>query len=342
MAMVAWTAFVEDHLRDLQGPATLLYWPYVASAAAMTLLFLRTTLHMTLREALAVILAPRIWLARSTRTDIVMTLAHEMFVAAPTFALSGYVSNHLFGTLRRHFAPGLGTGVVWSPSILIQSILMTAAVTLAVDLGTFVAHRLHHTFPILWEMHAVHHSAERLTFFTAHRVHPLEALLRGAIQGVLTGLVMVAFSCAFGRVAPMLTAWGMGVGFLAFSFTNNLLHSHVPVRYPRWLRPFVLSPHIHHLHHSRLRAHQNSNYGAIFPYWDRICGTYLDEEVGLDELTFGLDPTKDPFRHSFVRCYLTPLVLTVARAVNVVRTAVGRWHQTSLPLVREVPPQKAE
>ncbi|HXX69905.1 MAG TPA: sterol desaturase family protein [Polyangiaceae bacterium] len=342
MAMGTWTAFVEEHVRDLQRPATLLYWPYVVSAAVLTLLFLRKSLGMTFREGLRVVGSPRTWLARSTRTDVVMTLVHEMFVAGPTFALSTCVSNNLFGAVRGQLAPAVAAGVGWAPPILIQSILMTAAVTLAVDLGTFVAHRLHHAVPVLWEMHAVHHSADRLTFFTAHRVHPLEALLRGAIQGVLTALVMVAFSCVFGRVAPMLTVWGMGVGFLAFSFTNNLLHSPVPVRYPRWLRRFVLSPHIHHLHHSRLSAHQDRNFGAIFPYWDRLCGTYLDREVGLGELTFGLDPAKDLFRHSLLRCYLMPLFVPVERATRVLCSAVGRWRRASLPLVRQVPPQKAE
>ena len=334
--------FVEEHLRELQHPATLLYWPYVASAAVLTLLFLRTALGMTLREGLRVIGSPRTWLARSTRTDVVMTLVHEMFIAGPTFALSTCVSNELFGVVRRQLAPGVSAATGWAPPILIQSILMTAAVTLAVDLGTFIAHRLHHALPVLWEMHAVHHSADRLTFFTAHRVHPLEALLRGAIQGGLTGLVMVAFACAFGRLAPVLTVWGMGVGFLAFSFTNNLLHSPVPVRYPRWLRRFVLSPHIHHLHHSRLSAHHDRNFGAIFPYWDRLCGTYLDKEVGLGELTFGLDPAKDLFRHSLVRCYLVPLIVPVERATRALRWAVNRWGRASLALVRQVPPQKAE
>lgn len=343
MAMAAWTTFVEEHLRNLQRPATLLYWPYVASAAAVTLVFLRTTLGMSFADALRTLGSPRVWLAPSTRTDVFMTLTHEMFVAGPTFAVSTWVSDDRLGALGRHLAPSLGGGVVWAPPILVQSVLLTALVTLAVDLGTFIAHRLHHAFPVLWDMHAVHHSADRLTFFTAHRVHPLEALLRAAIQGVLTGLVIVAFACAFGRVAPILSIWGMGVGFLAFSFTNNLLHSHVPVRYPRWLRPFVLSPHIHHLHHSRSPAHQNRNFGAIFPYWDRLCGTYLDHEAGLGELTFGLDPAADRFNHSVVRCYLTPLVVPVERAIQASRRVACRWFRSPpLPLVGQVPPQKAE
>lgn len=359
MAMVAWTTFVEEHLRDLQRPATLLYWPYVASAAALTLLFLKKTLGMTYGQALRVIASPSVWLARSTRTDVFMTLTHEMFVAGPTFALSSYVSSDLLGALRSHLGSGVGAAVGWSPPIVIQSILVTAGVTVAVDLGTFIAHRLHHALPILWEMHAVHHSADRLTFFTAHRVHPLEALLRGAIQGALSGFVMGAIGWAFGQVAPMLTIWGMGVGFLAFSFTNNLLHSHVPVRYPKWLRPFILSPHIHHLHHSRATIHRDRNFGAIFPYWDRLCGTYVDHEVGLGELTFGLEPAADLFNHSLVRCYLTPLIVPVERALQAVRGLVGPRDRPAqplahgplpplvrrappLPLVRQVPPQKAE
>jgi sterol desaturase/sphingolipid hydroxylase (fatty acid hydroxylase superfamily) len=136
---------------------------------------------------------------------------------------------------------------------------------------------------------------------------------------VLTGLVAFGLKLVFGQVAPSISIWGMGVGFFVFSFTNNLLHSHVPVRYPKWLRPFVLSPHIHHLHHSRAATHRNRNFGAIFPYWDRLCGTYIDQEFAPGEVAFGLDPPDDAFKHSLVRCYLYPLVVPALKLADLVR-----------------------
>jgi sterol desaturase/sphingolipid hydroxylase (fatty acid hydroxylase superfamily) len=317
----AWMTFLREHVERLQGPGTLLYWPFILSAFVFTVAFLVIATRMRPGQALREVVSRKVWLTRSTRTDVVMTLTHEMFVAAPTLALGAYVSDSVFGVARRHLLPAIPVaGLLRGHApILVQSAVVTIAVMLAIDLGTFIAHRLHHTFPVLWDVHAVHHSAEQLTLFTAHRLHPLEALLRGAVQGVVTGTVLAGLEVAFGQVAPVISIWGLGAGFFLNSFTNNLLHSHVPVRYPRWLRPLVLSPHIHHLHHSKARAHRDRNFGAMFPYWDRLCGTYLDVEVGLGEITFGLDGADDPFKHSLVRCYAYPFVAPFERIIRLVR-----------------------
>jgi sterol desaturase/sphingolipid hydroxylase (fatty acid hydroxylase superfamily) len=317
--MPAWGPFLREHVERLQGPGTLLFWPYVLSALFFTVCFLTLVAKMRLGDALREVASPRVWLTRSTRTDVVMTLTHEMFIAVPTLALGAYVSDSVLGALRHHVMPGAGAGLRWHAPVLLQSALVTLLMMLAIDLGTFIAHRLHHAFPVLWEVHAVHHSAEQLTLFTAHRLHPIEALLRAAIQGVVTGSVLSVLDLVFGQVAPMILIWGLGAGFFLNSFTNNLLHSHVPVRYPKWLRPFVLSPHIHHLHHSRERVHHDRNFGAMFPYWDRLCGTYLDIEVGLGDVKFGLDEADDVFKHSLLRCYLYPLVVPLEKLARLAR-----------------------
>ena len=305
-----WT-FLREHLQRLQGPDTLLYWPYVASTALFTVFFSVVAAKRSFGEAVREIFSRRVWLTRSTRTDVVMTLVHEAFVSAPTLALAAYVSEGLLGTLERHVVPAGAPHWVAPP--VVQSVVVTVLVTLAVDLGTFVAHRLHHSLPVLWDLHAVHHSAEQLTLFTAHRLHPLESFLRSAIQGVLTGGVLALVEVAFGGVASAISIAGVGAGFFVFSFTNNLLHSHVPVRYPRGLRRWVLSPHIHHLHHSRAPEHRDRNFGALFPYWDRACRTYLDVEFECGEIPFGLDEADDAFHHSIVRCYTVPLIAPLDR-----------------------------
>ncbi|HZU83420.1 MAG TPA: sterol desaturase family protein [Polyangiaceae bacterium] len=316
--MTAWAMFVQERLGRIQSPGSPLYWPYVVSAAAIAVLFLKRAAGMTVGDAVRAVASPHVWLTRSTLTDVVMTLAHETLVAVPTLALGACVSNGVLGALGERAAGAIGASG-WTAPLVVQSAAVTLAMMLAIDLGTFVAHRLHHAVPFLWEIHAVHHSAEQLTLFTAHRLHPLEALLRAAVQGVCTGCALFALKLLFGHLAPAITVWGLGVGFFVHMFTNNLLHSHVPVRYPRWLRPLVLSPHVHQLHHSRLAAHRDRNFGAVFPYWDRLCGTYLDIEVRLGELAFGLDAGEDPFKHSLVRCYLYPLAFPVLALVRKLR-----------------------
>jgi sterol desaturase/sphingolipid hydroxylase (fatty acid hydroxylase superfamily) len=313
----AWT-FLRDFLERVEGPDTPLYLPFVASSFFLMVCFLVFVGKKGLREALLEITSPRVWLTRSTRTDVVITFVHEMFVAVPMLALATYVSERLFVGLRAHVLPGLGGSLHWHAPMLVQSAIVTALMMLAIDLGTFLGHRLLHAFPVLWEIHAVHHSAEQLTFLTTHRVHPLEPLPRVVLQGLLSGSALAAVDFFFGGVAPVVSIWGLGAGFFVFSFTNDLLHAPVPVRYPRWLRTVIISPHLHHLHHSRMAAHRDRNFGAIFSIWDRLCGTYQDVEFEAGEVKFGL-AGDDPFKQSLVRCYLYPLVAPFERLLAMVR-----------------------
>jgi hypothetical protein len=74
------------------------------------------------------------------------------------------------------------------------------------------------------------------------------------------------------------------------------LFSHANLRLPgvvdRALRPFLVTPDMHRIHHSQRFEEQNSNYGFIFPWWDRLFDTYRampaqgheDMRIGLEEL----------------------------------------------------------
>ena len=42
-------------------------------------------------------------------------------------------------------------------------------------------------------------------------------------------------------------------------------------RVVRWL---VVTPDMHRVHHSIIRAETDSNFGFNFPWWDRLFGTY--------------------------------------------------------------------
>ena len=42
------------------------------------------------------------------------------------------------------------------------------------DIGAYWAHRAFHAFPMLWQFHAVHHSAEHLDWLVNTRAHPVD------------------------------------------------------------------------------------------------------------------------------------------------------------------------
>jgi sterol desaturase/sphingolipid hydroxylase (fatty acid hydroxylase superfamily) len=159
---------------------------------------------------------------------------------------------------------------------------------LCIDFTSYIIHRFMHSQPWLWHVHSVHHSAKVLTPLTTYRQHPLEPLILNVCRAGAAGLGLVFFRAFFPNETPVFTLYGLGAGFFVYMFTVNLHHSMIPVSYPKVLRRIFVSPHLHHLHHSKNEKHFNCNYGVVFSVWDQIFGTYQDQEFGLGELHFGL------------------------------------------------------
>ncbi len=62
-------------------------------------------------------------------------------------------------------------------------LVFTATMLLAYDLSYYLYHVAQHRWPVLWELHKVHHSAEVLVGITKDRVHPLDELINRAWDG---------------------------------------------------------------------------------------------------------------------------------------------------------------
>jgi ornithine lipid hydroxylase len=119
-------------------------------------------------------------------------------------------------------------------------------------------HRAHHTLPILWRLHAVHHSAPRVYWLNQARVHPIESIFDG-----LTFLPLLLLG------APERAL----LVFTAFSGMHlTLQHANIDLR----LGPlnWILSlSELHRWHHSRERAEADANYGGVLLLWDVVFGT---------------------------------------------------------------------
>ena len=130
---------------------------------------------------------------------------------------------------------------------------------LLLDLSFYYWHLLNHNLPFLWRFHNVHHIDPDLDVSTGFRFHFGEVL----------------FSSVFRVVQVSLS----GVGFITFAlyeliFQANTLFHHsnlrLPIRVERFLNKVLVTPRMHGIHHSQLRREANSNYGVVFPWWDRL------------------------------------------------------------------------
>ena len=149
---------------------------------------------------------------------------------------------------------------------------------LALDLVKYAIHRLSHAVPLLWRFHQVHHSDPQFDVSTGLRVHPIEVTVW---QG--------AYLLAVAVIAPPVVA----VLIVELLSVFQSFFSHANASLPHWadkaLRMVFVTPDMHRIHHSDEMTDQFSNLSDIFPWWDRLFGTYSEMPVsGADRIVTGL------------------------------------------------------
>ena len=140
-----------------------------------------------------------------------------------------------------------------------------AASLLACDLIDYLFHRLQHGLPLMWRFHRIHHSDPRLDASTSLRFHPVEGVAQTAFQAV----AIVVFGIRLDAVALFDTLLLM----LLYVQHANIAW---PERVDRVLRLALVTPDVHHVHHSREQRYTDSNFADVFTLWDRVLGTYAE------------------------------------------------------------------
>ena len=125
--------------------------------------------------------------------------------------------------------------------------------------GEYWGHRLMHEVPMLWRLHATHHSPKRLYFLNAARFHPLDV----TILYTLFFLPMLVLG-AGPEVMLMQTIW--------ISVHGIYQHCNVHLRLGPLNWSFSMAE-LHRWHHSLVLAEANNNYGNNILLWDIVFGS---------------------------------------------------------------------
>ncbi|GBF38837.1 sterol desaturase family protein [Leptospira johnsonii] len=296
-------------IRIIFLPSVKIYWFYIFSSILITLLLIAwrgwKEKGFRPKEYLRVTVSKKIWLHESAIVDykyyFVNTFLFALFFGY--FVLSGasvsaFVSVYLskmFGGINNTVPPG-------SFFLIVYSILFW----LANDFGRFFAHwLLHKTF--LWEFHKLHHSAKVLNPLTVYRVHPVEAILVNSLGALCSGIVTGIAVFLFPNGINMLSFLGVNAGIFAFNLYANLRHSHIGLRFPRWLSKILLSPAQHQIHHSTNIDLQNKNIGVSFALWDILFRSlYIPEKGEAEHTVFGLEEEEDENFRNLFQIYFSP------------------------------------
>jgi sterol desaturase/sphingolipid hydroxylase (fatty acid hydroxylase superfamily) len=132
------------------------------------------------------------------------------------------------------------------------------------DFVQYWTHRAYHEVPVLWRLHAVHHSAKSMDWMAGSRQHVLELLLTRTL--VLAPIFVLGFS------KDVIDAYIVIVGFQAV-----FNHANVSVRLGP-LRYVIVTPNFHHWHHSQDTEALDKNYAAHFAFLDHLFGTAVQSD----------------------------------------------------------------
>ena len=165
------------------------------------------------------------------------------------------------------------------------------------QLVSYWLHRAFHRFPLMWRIHALHHSDPEVDVSTGYRHHPLEPLIALPVGAPLVLLLGVSPESALAyRI--------FAVAATLFSHSNV----HVPQSVERWLRYLVLTPDFHRTHHFVEQRYTNSNYGSLVPWYDYVFGTATHPDFDEHpQRLLGLEYLREPADQRLDRQLLTPL-----------------------------------
>lgn len=151
------------------------------------------------------------------------------------------------------------------------------------DFMIYAQHYVFHRVPWLWRLHRMHHADLDIDVTTGARFHPVEILL--------SMLIKIAVVLVLGVPALAVLVFEVVLNATA---TFNHANVAMPRRLDRILRLVVVTPDMHRVHHSIVRAETDSNFGFNLPWWDRLFGTYRDEpSAGHQKMTIGLPIFRD-------------------------------------------------
>ena len=167
---------------------------------------------------------------------------------------------------------------------------------LLVDFFHYLSHRIHHQIPVLWRFHRLHHADKKVDAMTTVLHHPFEII----------SAFIINISCyvLFDIPVIIILVHALIAGLHA-PFTHTRIT--LPERLNRWLSYFIITPNFHRVHHSINLKEGNNNFGIIFPFWDKLLGSYCyKDNASLLKMKYGISKKQSPNKLTLKELLLNP------------------------------------
>ncbi len=231
------------------------------------------TFTVTATVFVALFLIERVLPLRKHCSSILPRAVLNLIISAAAFAVAAILVRPA-ATAAMSWATQKPFGVV--RLVAMPPALRFIASFLLMDLTFYWWHIANHRIGFLWRFHNVHHIDPDLDVSTGFRFHFGEVGMSAAfrvVQVLLIGISMPTFA----------------VYELVFQANTLFHHSNVrlPIRLERLLNKALVTPRMHGIHHSQVQRETNSNYGVVFPWWDRLHRT-LGLNIPQSEIAIGV------------------------------------------------------
>lgn len=131
------------------------------------------------------------------------------------------------------------------------------------DFCFYWMHRITHQVNILWTIHETHHTPEEMMLTAPMRNHIFLLPLHWLTYLPLALAIPPTTYLVHYQITIIFQYW---------------LHSEVVDKMPAVIEYFFSTPSHHRVHHGRNRRYIDKNFGGFLIIWDRIFGTYEDED----------------------------------------------------------------
>ena len=146
------------------------------------------------------------------------------------------------------------------------------------DMFQYWAHRFFHTHHYLWRFHSVHHSTKNMDWLAGSRIHFIDIFVTRSFTFIplyVFGFSEITFNT-----------------YIIFMAVHSvLIHANTRINFG-FLKYIIATPQYHHWHHCVEPEFYGKNFATIFPFIDKIFGTYhlpgseWPKGTGLNEANF--------------------------------------------------------
>lgn len=152
--------------------------------------------------------------------------------------------------------------------------LSALPIFIAVEFCYYWFHRASHRISWFWSAHIVHHTDDRMNLSTA---------MRQSLLYSVTGWWLFFTPLMLLGVHPVWVFFFYALDLIYQFF----IHTETVGKLPKWMEYVFDTPSNHRAHHGTNAAYIDKNYGGVLIIFDRLFGTYVEEDPLNNPVRFG-------------------------------------------------------